>query len=470
MTDTATRSADIVADIADKIRDLAQDTNGSSVYSNNKALFGFVAAQEFMVIPRNTYNLTRNPVDGDLETLGKHDGFSRILGPAGNAFRMANPYLAFNDIAQNRAMYSHMTWLNYVALREGNHTRQDSIAMALLRSRWSMIGCMADLANDPGRLVNEIVFTDVPANVATMGALTVAAINAASLGASFQTALQYANEFKEDYTNEQYGIKWATRYADTIWCAVEYVVRVRGHHWKSEYETLYDKFMDACFEGNFTWPASLKKEHIFRTAIHPFGLRALPLYAAKMMSHGTVGTAAILRTSAAPNGMAVITSVYASISSMRSEPWFKAFLSSYGDTFDLLREFNNIVLSDKYSFHLARGIYGLGVPTIPTVKGKAYTVEEMREIGATMAGTAEGFVSAMRDLVKQNAIASFSFSNVKVFEKHAGNAPIQAVRIRNLVLGAIQLASEAKTVDMIVESTFGKVKAIKKDAEAEEVN
>merc|ERR1712232_668587 len=117
----------------------------------------------------------------------------------------------------------------------------------------------------------------------------------------------YMNLAKE----ENFGSRWVTSMAEAIWTAEEYIVRVRGHHYKPEFEANLTKYLASFFEGDDRMPKNLDMAAIFRTSIHPFGLQALPIMAGHFAIHGKMANSALIRLSAAPNGIAVITTTAA---------------------------------------------------------------------------------------------------------------------------------------------------------------
>lgn len=437
-----------------KLNFLLQDTNGDLVYSNEKALFGYLPASLHLVIPLEVSDAasTKVTIEGraidypDLtaKEIGSTDGIKKLLGgtESGVAYRRRTTYRYITD--QN--LIDKVTYMNFVKLKNGGLDNTNAYVAAALRARWIALGAYSVLANEPTniRMLSEVqIVQPNDSENATIYEKIAAADN---LTMAFAYDVGIARDFIAAAVSEATGAAWVTKYAETVWCASEHCVRVRGHHYKNDYVSLLEKYMTSCHEGNFTWDKNLAHEHVFRTAIHPFGLYALPVLAAHFAIHGKLGNAGLLRFSGAPNGMAVVTTTAACLRAMAGEPWYKQYKTLYKDSMDLVNKAEEIIMANKYAWHLSANLYGIEKQTSCMIDGVSYTDNQLKEIGATLAAGAQGFIQAMKAIKESGQIATFSFENAKVLEKYAGNNPLSTVRIRQLVIYAINAVMEAKSV------------------------
>lgn len=435
------------ADLAN-LEYLAQDANGDFVYSNEKSLFGFVSAHQYLQIPNDLTattvacsNLTVDNMSGNLYAAG-------LLGAGNAAYLAACPYI----MRPSRLDQFKVLALNYKSMVNGGMPPLHAYIAASLRARWFMLGCF-DVANDTtnvATLRSEIVRVTSDA-AGTIPQQICAATTIAEVYAT--EPLLFAQMFT--YNNHaEYGSSWATQNAEIVWCAAEHVVRVRGHHYKNDYADLIKRYFRACHEGNAEFPETFSLEHVFRTAIHPFGLKALPIMFGHFISHGKAANSAFLRRNGAPNGLAVVTTTAACVRVMQSETWFNRFRDLYKPQIDLLFACEEYILDHKYSCHMSARIYGVAPLVTANIMNTDMNTEQIREVGATMAVHCAGFLSAMKSAYEQNLIPAFSFANAKALDKYAGQAPLATLRIKALIEFAVNAVSDSKTIEEAMVSAL----------------
>lgn len=441
---------------------MIQDTNGDKVFSNNRALCGFIKASEFLMVTRNTHNAATPKVDVtinnaranvdvpnvDLKILGGNNGISNLIGATGDTYRNATTYLYIDDEIE----LAKIGYMNYLALRTSGLTRQDAYVASALRARWIALGAYYAYVLTPKKLYDEVTIIDPDPTGTDYERIA----HATSMDAIYAIQPANASEFIQEALSNESGIEWIVGHAEAIWTAVEFIVRVRGHHWKDDYEITYTKFLAAYFQDAHDIPQNLSKVHIFRTAIHPFGLRTLAIMAGHFASHGKVANSALIRFSGAPNGMAICTTCKAALDALKGETWYNQFYIAFKNQVDLLDAVCEKIMSDKYTFHLSHNIYGMVQPISVTINGKNYTIEEMRQVGAAMAPNAQGFIAAMEGAKNSGYINAFSMSNAKCTVKHAANNPLAAARLRALIEFAIDNISVAKSLEEATNAVLPK--------------
>lgn len=466
----ANAAALLNADTVNTLSAMYQDANGDYVYSNDKALYGYISAGEYLVLPKAFHDNAKTKVDDGtgakdfpkvgLDVFGGRDGIKQYLGGSteGTAYRNSTLYKYYDD----EVLITQIAFLNYLKLREFGIEPADAYVVAALRTRWIALGAYNVTATDDSRPYKEVMLVE-PDDNGTEYQKVVAATTVEDI---FDVNLARAIEYVAQANNATRGIKWVIENAEAIWGAEEHVVRVRGHHYKNSYDTLLTKYIQAWHEGEGAIPADLTMSVLFRTSIHSFGLKALPVMAGHFAIHGKMANSGILRFSGAPNGMAVVTTTAACLRAMSGEPWYGRFRHIYGEQIDLLEDFESNIMANKFGFHMSARLYGVPSVTSVIVNGQGYTTERMREVGANLASLAQGFVQAMQAAVESGSITTFSFSAAKAMEKYAANNPLSALRIRGLILYAIDAISEAKSVNQATRAALPFNEEDNKTAEA----
>jgi hypothetical protein len=427
-----------------------QGANGEDVYSNTKALYGYMPASKFFYLTSGAIaaiddvavipNLPRpNIVD-----LGKKDSVSASLGTTGDIYRNEKPYIPFDAHFE----MIKLMLVNFLVLRAAQVNAANAFVIAAFRARWFNLGCfITDATVRNSIFVETVQLTDAHA---TYGAYN-AAVDMNDLIAINRVA---AGEFFSEFNSTTHGSKWIIKTAEAMWAIVEYNFRTRGHHFKPEFKAMDEKILKSNFEGNFDWPAGIDYDSVFHTAIHPFGVVALPIMARHFAIHGKLGNAILIRFNAAPNGVAVITTTMAAVNAMRSETWFKAFSTSYKDQLELLSAFCDAIIDNKFQFHLAASVYGTTRTGTATVGGKVYTVDEMITRATAMAGLAQGFISGLQEVKDAKIIPEFSLENAKALMKHSASNPLVSLKMKILVSRTLELIQESDTMKALTANTL----------------
>jgi len=460
----------------DAVAIMMQDSNGDNVFSNERALYGYVTSAEYLVVPHAFHQNAGNKVtingavkDIPKVTLKEFGGLKNIrpkLASGGNQYRSETAYLYYPD----QLLFTKIALMNFKKLIDGGVNEKAAFAVASLRARWCVLGAYNVAKEDGNKPFEEVAVYGDPSTFATgrtpFDNMAVAVTLSDLLGVDIALSRRYMKFVQAD----DIGAIWVTGISETLWASEEYIVRVRGHHYKDEYAINLLKFCEACFEGDDRIPKDIALAVLFRTSIHAFGLRALPIMAGHFAIWGKLGNAALIRFSGAPNGMAVVTTTAAAIRSMASEPWYGVFEETYKAQLKKLHAFESAVLSNKFGFHQSAGIYGETSASTCEVDGVTYTIEQMKATGGVMAAIGQGFIEAMRAAVESKTISSFAFSKAKSLEKHAGNAPLTTLRIKTLIIYSIESVANSKNVNAAIAAAIPETKkAIKEAGEVTEV-
>lgn len=464
-------TANEVTDFLATLNIMVQDANGDATYSNDKAMFGYVTQDQYLSIPVTFTDGTALGARAaalpnlTLDVIGSKDGITKYLGgtPDGANYRANTLYLYHG----NPLTTARISYANYILLKNGGMSPVNAFIAGALRARWIALGCYEITAGDHARPYQERIVDDPTEHRRTVNGYVQSAIEAVYAARDFAAIaaldpVRFA-EWSVLSGNDELGLSWVVYNAEIIWGAVEHVVRVRGHHYKDEYLPTYEKFYSATHEGQREFPEELDPAAVFRTSIHPFGLRALPIMAAHFTIHGKMGQAGIVRFSGAPAGVAVITSTAACLKSMASEAWFSRFQEVYGKQYEKVIEYEQAVLNRKFNFHSAARIYGVPIFNVIPIDGANVPLAVAKAEASAMASLAQGYINAMQEAQDNNVIGNFSFSNSKALKKHAGQAPIAAAKIRAIVIKGIEAVSEAKTMEQATDAVFPKTSEKKKE-------
>jgi len=430
---------------------LLEDTNGAHVFSNERATYGYIAAGLFLVLPTGV-NLD-NPMNANLITYGNAEGVSANLGPAGNQFRVDNPYLGGNALSNLNMM--KIVLVNFIKLRNAGVNDESAWSISNLRARWVSLGCYYRNVRDRAVTFTETLM--VNGQDVDVGQI-VGANDAAALVAT-QQYLAIRDVMNRVSVHEFYGTSFAVNYAETIWCISELVFRIRGHHYKPEYEALIARTFRATTQGTVELPDNYDFASIFHTAIHPFGVRALPVMAYKFMVLGKVGESLITRFSGAPTGTAIFTTTSAGIKMLSGESMYKRFEDTYRESINACHAFAEQIMNNKYSYHISAGLYGLQRVTTLTWNTKIYTIQEAEMLVIPLSPMLKGFVDTVNQVMQNNPALSFSFGNQKVFDKRAAANPLSQIRMSTLVEKIITTLEGAKSSDEIMDTFLNKVNA-----------
>lgn len=444
---------------------LAQDANGDDTYNNEKAAIGYLESRYFMVIDKSTDDLfgPTSEIKVSLEDLGKLNGISGYLvgGDKRNAHLTAHAYLAIHatNPGARKLATTKLAALNFAQLSEAGLSVSEAFVCAALRARWIMTGAYSVTKHDSNATYNEVSVVDASNNI--FGRIVAAVGNREIVNALGK----YADPFVRAYNDEKFGMRWVTKHAENIWAAVEHCFRVRSHHFKDQkemmesYVSLYTRYLEAAYEGEFAWPKDVAYPTIFRIAIHPFKLKALPVMTAHYTAHGKIANAAITRMSGSPCGLAQITTSVAALDTMRAEAWWPSFERAYKEDIATAVDFANQINNDKYSYHIAAGLYGLTRKSELKHGGKTYTLDAAKSKVQLIASACQGMINALKEAVRNGIISKFALQNAKALEKPASQNPLLALRITQLVTAALNAITNADDIKEAIENALPRLEA-----------
>lgn len=453
---TAVVANNVLANLDNAIVALAQDASGNGTYDNDRAMVGFLESKYNLVISTAMLAQVNNAasIDVDLKELGKKGGFADYMtgGKKRATHRTNFSYLniyggtAAPAVNERKLELTRMIALNYAKLALAGLKTRSAYICAALRARWAFTGALKVAIDDTSTVYDEIDKVDGTDPI--YGRI----VNAATMNDIYCSLGTYATDFAKYQCDKSFGISWVLRHAENIWAAAEHCFRVRNHHFKDDkqhkksYEDLYKTFLGAAFEGKMEWPKDVEFIDVFRTAIHPFKLRALPVMAAHYTAYGKLASAAITRTSGSPCGLAAITTTVAALDTMNSESWYPAFSKAYQEPIAAAREFAKAINNDKYSFHMSAALYGLPKIKKLTIGTDELTLDEAKSYISVVASACQGLISALNGALKNNYITSFALSNAKALEKSAKQNPMMAMRVTSLVEFSVSEISDAKSM------------------------
>jgi len=444
-----------------KVFDIAlQDTNGKQVYNSTSVHMGHLDPKRNLVVHKEVWDYV-TAIDGyevDLAEFGKINGHLAFLGKNGEDYKKESPYLldpmANSATTSNQAAFWHMVIMNYERLLEAGLGIRTSAYAALFRSRWAFTGALAFLAKssvDPSSEVTLIDKADKDYGVMLSKTDTFEIFESAKGDVSGLISVL------EDATG---GLAWVVKHAENLWAAVEHTFRVRSHHFKSTgeeataYKKLYETFMNACYEGDFSVPEGFEWFHIAHTAIHPFKIEALPKATAHYLSHGLIADAASVRLSGAPVGNAVLTTTNAAMSTMASEVWYSAFKSIYKEELDELNSVTNQICDNKYAYHVAAGLYGMSKLEMVTMFTKSVTTGEARSRLSVLGAAAAGLIDALAEAKERIMDFEFALSNAKALRKASANNPLMNLKVRELIIKAVTEVADAADLTKAIEASL----------------
>jgi hypothetical protein len=154
--------------------------------------------------------------------------------------------------------------------------------------------------------------------------------------------------------------KWVKKFGFTIMHIVMYAFASRGHHYKQEYDELFNRLLSASFVNmnpGFQLPSF---DIIFRASIHAFGVK--PLWDLTLAHAAQNKMAAAMKIRFSPStpiaGAAHITTSYATINEMRKQSWWAPFNAKYhNEIASIANEVTNI-LAHPVNYHVAAQIFG----------------------------------------------------------------------------------------------------------------
>jgi hypothetical protein len=452
-----------------------QDANGDVVYSNNRAHMGYLAANKHMVVGTSFVNFPKahGKLDVSVQSFGSMQGPDNYLGEKGQEFAARFPYIVLQDDKgeETQLQYLKLAAMNYVKLVTAQVDSPNAYVAAGLRARWMLLGAYEELDADPNTKYSECVIVG-GSGVTTPGIYD--DIDRASNIEDVLTAMgDFAKGFAAEHVSTEHGSEFVTANADAFWTLSEHLFRTKGHHYKKSlaeepvYKSFVDRYLTAAYEGNFSWPAAIDRFVIFHTAIHPFKIRALVTMTAKLMSHGTVSNAALIRLSGSPVGTAVITTTCAALDTMRGEAWYAPFHKVYNQDIREVEEYSAHIHQNRYGFHISARLYGVQPVRVINSTSMEGTIgiEQAKSRVSAIAAAAQGMITALKDAKRANVIDDFNLSNARALEKAASANPLLAVRINVLVTKAVDTVTEAKTLNSAIENALPRLLSADKGEE-----
>jgi hypothetical protein len=189
--------------------------------------------------------------------------------------------------------------VNYVALTRSGVNPDVATFLTLLRMNMVTSGFVAKSTNERAVYVDEYEYNvDIPDEPIQV------------------TITSEVNKFVADY--------W-----ENIVAVVAHVFRVRGHHYKDEYEDLYSRTW-AC--TTIEVPTGIRMpswKDISTIGLHCFGVKALHLVREAAFQGGYLAKGLEIRRNAACAGSAAVRTSAAALTEMRSNKWFSAFAEKF---------------------------------------------------------------------------------------------------------------------------------------------
>lgn len=223
------------------------------------------------------------------------------------------------------------------------------------------------------------------------------------------------------------------------------------------YENLYTRIMNAAYEGNFQLPAATSWLSIARTAIHCFLIEGLPIMTSKFIAYNKVAASTVMRLSGGPCGCAQVTTAAAALDTMSSEVWFNTFKAAYGKDVGIAIAAKDIILNDKYSYHIAAPLYGMVKKTSIVIDGDDYQLNEIVSKIQSVAAACQGLINAMKHARVSGLISGFALSNARALEKSAASSPLLAIRVKMIVEASLDAIHDAESVNDAIAAAFPQI-------------
>lgn len=162
------------------------------------------------------------------------------------------------------------------------------------------------------------------------------------------------------------------RYGMTYIHMMCYVFLSRGHHYKQEYNDLYDRLKTACFIPNNPGFQILTNEQMFRLSIHGFGISPLVELSMHHAANSDMAAAMLIRYSPATpiSGVAHITTLAATVSHMAKEPWFGAFATKFAAPIQAIADEVELILATPLVYHVSAKFLGQVARTLPSAESQ----------------------------------------------------------------------------------------------------
>jgi len=255
-------------------RDMVQDINGATGFTEDKAAIGTVNENLFLQIPA----AVTIPID---------------FTPGASIF------------ADNQERRDFIA-VNYLALTRAGVRDQVAAFLSLLRYKVADEGFVAD------DLQNRAIYVDEYArNVGLPNA------------AVHMPVTKVMVDFVGDYWENIVGV-------------VAHIFRVRQHHYKPEFQNTYDRTWNATtieIPAGLTMPSW---EEISRTGLHCFGVKALEEIARFAQENGRLARGLVIRRDAACAGSAPVRTTAAALRDMEKAKWWADFYAKFSAHIDAI--------------------------------------------------------------------------------------------------------------------------------------
>lgn len=433
-----------------------QDANGGDTYDANKAIFTHLPTKYHFVITDAVKHTLQTHPDWacDLSTFGKING-GQAYADMDKAMREAN---SAYKVDINELPMLKMLAINYMKLMRADLDSPNAWVVSALRCRWTQLGALRTALAGVGNL--EAEHTVLKTDHSGCSAETKQIASAKTLDDVIAALGASAVNFISEYHNVDHGYKWVVKHAENIWAAVECVFKLRGHHMKTggkeekAFCDLYTRILTAAYEGNFTFPARIKMEHLFRTSTHCFLIQALPVMTSKFIAYNKVGASTVMRLSSGPCGCAQVTTAAAALDTMSGEVWFEKFKTMYATQVNAAIEAKNAILNDKYSYHIAAGLYGCVKKTEVTIAGKKMQLSDVISLIQNVAAACQGLINALMSAQEADLITGFALKNAMALQKAASAAPLMSLRVKAIVEASIDEIADANTAIAAIHAAF----------------
>jgi hypothetical protein len=192
---------------------------------------------------------------------------------------------------------------------------------------------------------------------------------------------------------------------------------------------------------------------------HPFGIISLPIMACHWALMDKLATPLITRFETAPNGVAILTTAYATLNQCVTEPWYDQFIANNKEEMDLLSATNEVILNHKYSYHQNANYYHQDRLTTVMIGGTKYTMDKMKQRLNNLASIAAGHQRALKSAHDDGYIPKYNLANSKAVHKAAMNNPMMSLRVQNLTTYGMEGLIETTDTKEIMEIVFPQIKA-----------
>lgn len=371
---------------------LIESLNGEHGFTNDRAAFGYVAPFERLQVPKSIHaKLSVSSLQTDEIEFTPEDSI-RVIVP------------------------------NYTKLVLGGMDRRKAIRIAVLRSLWIHHGNLLQTRSARCTPIDEVdIVPDIDLNDFLYDDGEIRLDDDGDLQP--EGAYEELGKILKELDLQQ----WLT-VAPLFWACVAHVFRVRGHHYKDEYQGLYEN----------TWKGTtidlpdkvLTWKEISRTAIHAFGVKALERSTQFYENRDVLSTNLLMRRDAVPCGAALVGTAFATLMQLQSAPWYATLQQRYKTQIDGLIEEYKDVSTHGLACHINAGLYGL------------QKFEFRTESAAALAPILVGYINS---LPKTSAI-----QQQRALVKHSDTNPLMTVIMQEFVAATIENSARNKTLNAML--------------------